>query len=79
MMSKKQNHFTKFFAKNKSFESTDCETDLPSGATMEISICVVFDHTTVIFISKGKNPAGTSTLKQRWILVDHQRWKDVEF
>ena len=37
MMSKKQN-LTKFFAKNKSVESTDHETDLPDAASQEVSI-----------------------------------------
>jgi hypothetical protein len=36
-MSKKQN-LTKFFAKNKSFESTDHETGLPNAASQEVSI-----------------------------------------
>jgi hypothetical protein len=38
MMSKKQNLLTKFFAKNKSVESTDYETDLPDAAWWEVSI-----------------------------------------
>jgi hypothetical protein len=37
-MSKKQNHFIKFFAKNTSVESTDLETGLPNAASLEISI-----------------------------------------
>ena len=36
-MSKKQNR-TKFFAKNKSFESTDHETGVPNAASQEVSI-----------------------------------------
>ena len=38
MMSKKQNLLTKFFAKNKSVESTDHETSLPAAALQEVSI-----------------------------------------
>ena len=38
MMSKKQNLLTKFFAKNKSVESTDHETSLPDAALQEVSI-----------------------------------------
>jgi hypothetical protein len=37
-MSKKQNLLTKFFAKNKSVESTDHETDLPDAASLELSV-----------------------------------------
>jgi len=37
-ISKKQNLFTKFFAKNESVESTDYETGLPDAALPEISI-----------------------------------------
>ena len=37
-MSKKQNLLTKFFAKNKSVESTDHETGLPDAASWEVSI-----------------------------------------
>jgi len=38
MMRKKQNLLTKFFAKNKSVESTDHETGLPDAASRKISI-----------------------------------------
>ena len=37
-MCKKQNLLTKFFAKNKSVESTDHETGLPDAASREVSI-----------------------------------------
>ena len=37
-MSKKQNLPTKFFAKNKSVESTDHETGLPDAASREVLI-----------------------------------------
>ena len=37
-ISKKQNLLTKFFAKNKSVESTDHETGLPDAASWEVSI-----------------------------------------
>ena len=37
-MGKKQNLLTKFFAKNKSVESTDHEKGLPDAASREVSI-----------------------------------------
>jgi hypothetical protein len=37
-MSKKQNLPTKFFAKNKTVESTNHETSLPDAASWEVSI-----------------------------------------
>ena len=37
-ISKKQNLLTKFFAKNKSVESTNHETSLPDAASREVSI-----------------------------------------
>ena len=37
-MCKKQNLLTKFFAKNKSGESTDHETGLPDAKSREVSI-----------------------------------------
>ena len=37
-ISKKQNLLTKFFAKNKPVESTDCETCLPDATLTEVII-----------------------------------------